>query len=128
MFKDKCDVGAEKGRVLPRLAGKHAFAAPLLRGKQTVRPRYKAKRVVFVHYILHNIHRVSSLMTTTGTVAVFGILTNPALSHRQVVPSAQTVQEAVDSLHQQKQVSSIVLNSLDSSCCLVDIPPQYRTW
>ena len=37
-------------------------------------------------------------MTTTGTVAVFGILMNPALSHRQVVPSTQTVQEAVDSL------------------------------
>jgi hypothetical protein len=41
-FKEKCDVGAEKGRVLPG-TGKHAFAAPLLRGKQTVRPRYKAK-------------------------------------------------------------------------------------
>jgi hypothetical protein len=41
------DVGAEKGRVLPRLAGKHAFAALLLRGKQTARP----KRVVFVRYI-----------------------------------------------------------------------------
>jgi hypothetical protein len=37
-------------------------------------------------------------MTTTGNVAVFGILTNPTLSHRQVVPSSQTVQEAVDSL------------------------------
>ena len=37
-------------------------------------------------------------MTTTGNVAVFGILTNPALSHRQLVPSTQTVQEAVDSL------------------------------
>jgi len=27
-----------------------------------------------------------------------------------------------------KQVSSIVLDSLNSCCCLVDIPPKYRTW
>jgi hypothetical protein len=50
--RSKSDVGAKKGRVLPGLAGKHAFAAPLLRGNQTARLKYKAKRVVFVHYIL----------------------------------------------------------------------------
>jgi len=30
------------------------------------------------------------------------------------------------STHQQKQVSSIVLDSLNSCCCLVDIPPKYE--
>ena len=42
-------------------------------------------------------------MTTTpsessGTVAVLGVLTNPTLSFQQLVPSSQTVHEAVESL------------------------------
>ena len=37
-------------------------------------------------------------MTTAGTVAVFGILTNPALSHQEVIQSSQTVHEAVESV------------------------------
>jgi hypothetical protein len=40
-------------------------------------------------------------MTTTpseSSVAVLGILTNPALSHHQVIPSSQTVHEVVENL------------------------------